>query len=412
MPHQRNVDAARCHIGGHQHIHLACAEIGQRALALVLAAVAMDGHSVEAPARQEFRDLVGAMFGAREHDGGLARVLLQIALQQAALVALRNEMHALGDLVGWLAGGRDLHADRIAQIGRGDFLDILGHGGAEQQRLALVRQVARDGAQRMDEAHVQHMVGLVQHQISAALKADIAALQQVDEAARRGDQHIGALGQTVGLAVDRGAAHNHGDLHWRATGEGIEVLVNLLHQLARGGEDQRAHIARPGRVGDIQNTGEQRQAERGGLAGAGLRKAHQITAAHHMWDGFGLNGGGRGEASGRKCRQKLRRKAEIGKRNSHVIILHGQGPFRRHPAPQGRTRLATGVIPRYRRPAAPLREGGNQCPCCKMAHAAERRTCRRWALCCQMSSVLWCAGGRQPACGTGAGRSVSRRLAL
>ena len=63
-------------------------------------------------------------------------------------------MHALHDLFDRLAGGRDLHAHRVVQVGVGDFLNILGHGGREQQGLAPLRDVLGDFAQGMDKAHV------------------------------------------------------------------------------------------------------------------------------------------------------------------------------------------------------------------------------------------------------------------
>ncbi len=99
------------------------------------------------------------MLGAAEHEGLLARVLFQEGFQQLGLVALRREIDALHDPLHRFAGWRDLHLDRIAQIGLGEILDQFRHGGREEQRLALQRQVAGNLAQRMDEAHVEHVVG-------------------------------------------------------------------------------------------------------------------------------------------------------------------------------------------------------------------------------------------------------------
>ena len=49
MPDAGNINAARGNIGGHQHIQLTLTELGQGAVAVVLAFVAMDGRGFEPP---------------------------------------------------------------------------------------------------------------------------------------------------------------------------------------------------------------------------------------------------------------------------------------------------------------------------------------------------------------------------
>ena len=87
-----------------------------------------------------------------------------------------------------------------------------------------------DLAQGMDEAHVQHVVGLVQDQITALFKADVALFQVVDQAAGGGDQHIGAACQRLRLFQNRSAAHNHGDFHCGAFGEDFQIVLDLDDQ--------------------------------------------------------------------------------------------------------------------------------------------------------------------------------------
>jgi hypothetical protein len=42
--------------------------------------------------------------------------------------------------------------------------DLTRHRGREEQRLALARQLGHDPADVMDEAHVEHAVGFVEHE--------------------------------------------------------------------------------------------------------------------------------------------------------------------------------------------------------------------------------------------------------
>ena len=64
-----DVDAAGGDVGGDQHVHVAAAERAEGALALALAAVAVDGLGADAGLLQLLGQAVGAVLGAGEHDG-------------------------------------------------------------------------------------------------------------------------------------------------------------------------------------------------------------------------------------------------------------------------------------------------------------------------------------------------------
>jgi hypothetical protein len=63
-------------------------------------------------------------------------------------------------------GRRRRHGDtrRIAQHLRGQRGDLARHGGREQQRLAVGRDLGDDRPDVVNETHVEHAVGLVEHQ--------------------------------------------------------------------------------------------------------------------------------------------------------------------------------------------------------------------------------------------------------
>ena len=147
------------------------------------------------------------------------------------------------------------------------------------------------------EAHVQHAVCLVQHQVSArhapaphsrdGLQADVVALQQVQHAARRAHQDVAAAAQRRQrvahgrAAVDdrRGDARAVAELVVTPAGGGyaLGLLVDLQGQLARGGEDQCGGVElvgaghfRKGRLGRTiaEHRRDDREEEACRLAGA------------------------------------------------------------------------------------------------------------------------------------------------
>ena len=311
MRHFRNIETTGSDIGRDQDLDFPRAELRQGALALVLRFVAVDGDHREAPFFQQFRQLIRAMLGAVEHNGQLFGVLGNIFRQQRRLIALRGEVNALFDLLRRLARRGDLHLDRIGQIGRGQLFHLFRHCGREQQGLALLRDQARDFAQRVDEADVEHLVGLVEHEVFGFRQDQRAAFQQVQKAARSRDENINAFRELLGLHIDRGPANNAEDAHGRADRESGEVVVDLGGQFAGRREDQRAHGFGRGAFAVGEDLGDHRQAEGRRFAGAGLCEAENIAAFHAGRDALRLDRGRLGEAHCGEVFDHERREAEV-----------------------------------------------------------------------------------------------------
>ena len=85
------------------------------------------------------------------------------------------------------------------------------------------------------------------------------------------------------------AAENDGVLEAQIAAIGLERVADLDGEFARRREDQHAHAFRRGAHRVVGEVVQDRQAERGGLAGAGLRNAENIPALHDDGDGAGLD---------------------------------------------------------------------------------------------------------------------------
>ncbi len=103
-------------------------------------------------------------------------------------------------------GARDLDAHRVLEEGVDQARDLRRHGGREEQRLPARRQQLADALDVGDEAHVEHAVGFVDDQDLDAGQQDLAAPEVVEQAARRGDQHVDAAVELLELVVERDAA--------------------------------------------------------------------------------------------------------------------------------------------------------------------------------------------------------------
>src|SRR5690606_2579781 len=110
--------------------------------------------------------------------------------------------------------------------------------------------------------------------------------------AGRADDDLGAAGERALLrAVGRAAVQGDHVEPAHGGGEGGDRVCDLHRELAGRGEHQRLHLA-DGRV----HGGQQRQAEGGRLAGAGLGDADHVAALEQRGDRLRLDRRGGGEA--------------------------------------------------------------------------------------------------------------------
>ena len=247
-----------------------------------------------------------------------------------ALVLLGDAERDLFDTFGRGVARGDLDAHRVAQHARRELTDVVRVGGREHQVLALRRQHLEDALDRMDEAHVEHAVGLVEHEMLDVREIRRALLHEVDEAARRRDQQVAALAQPVHLRTLADAAEDDERAQVGVTAVGAGAVGDLRRELARRAQHQHARRAALRGAEQLQ----QRQHEARRLAGAGLRAGEDIAAREHRRDGLGLDGGRRVVALVGDGAQQPGLEPEIGE-------LHGDtfgGPSARWRSRRGRSR--------------------------------------------------------------------------
>ena len=159
----------------------------------------------------------------------------------------------------------------------------MAEGGAEQQRLPLGadRHAPQQEADVLDEAQVEHAVGFVEHADFAGVQRhDLVLLDVVDQAARRGDDHVHALLQQLALLVVIDAAVDQRKAQAEIGPELHRVLVDLDGEFAGRRQDERARVfglafgQRRTRQQAIHHSHQEGQR----LAGAGLRLAGDIAA--------------------------------------------------------------------------------------------------------------------------------------
>ena len=155
----------------------------------------------------------------------------------------------------------------------------------------------------MDEAHVEHAVGFVEHEDFHVGQVDGPLPDQVEQTARAGHQHVQTLGQSLDLGIHADAAEYAGALERQVAGIQLEAVMHLGGQFTGGCQHQHARLLGDVAMGFVRVTTRKQQFEYGqcetaGFAGARLGGDHQVAALQHGGNGPLLHRSGLGVASG------------------------------------------------------------------------------------------------------------------
>ena len=198
------------------------------------------------------------------------------------------------DTLGYVVGGfRDgnLYLHGVVHHGAGQLGNLGRHGGGEEDGLPLLRHLFDYAQDVVGKAHIEHTVGLVEHEVGGAAEVERAELQMGDESPGGGQHDVGAgLERTPLLFVARtivAAVDGHG-IDAGVVGKALQGLVNLPRQLPGGGNDEAVH--RVGGMFVALQQGEQGQEVGGGFPCAGLGYAEHIAPFDNGGNALRLNG--------------------------------------------------------------------------------------------------------------------------
>ena len=166
----------------------------------------------------------------------------------------------------------------VVGVAAGGLAGLAVERRREEQRLPVRRAQRDDAVERRAEAHVEHAVGLVDHERAHVVEREGAALELVLEPAGGGDDDVGP-GGGLGLLEEADTAVDGGDAERAGVSDRPQLVDDLGGELTRGGEDERRGAARlGGRAVD------HRDAEGERLAGAGGGAGEHVATGEHVAD--------------------------------------------------------------------------------------------------------------------------------
>jgi len=286
------IDAARRHVGRHAHPSPAVAQRLQRLIAFVLAEFAGERHRLEAAFDERRQDVAHRLAGVGEDDRRRRLVIAQ-QIDDRRLDLLRHHPDRPMLDVGVAAlAARHRDAQGVALIARRQLDDRLRQGRREQQRQSVLRRLVEDELEILAEAHVEHLVGLVEHHRLERRDVEPAAFDVVAQAPRRADDDVGAERQPPPFGARIHAADARDDARLRLLEQPGELALDLQRQFARRRDHQgtRSRRRREG-LALAEQIGPERQPVGDGLAGSGLRRDDEVAPARLRRQHGGLHRG-------------------------------------------------------------------------------------------------------------------------
>ena len=306
-----HVDATRGHIRCHQRLRATGAEVLERAVTLVLRAVAVDRGGGDAGVGQLLGDPLGAALGATEDDGR-AHAVDDLTGGCDAFGAFDGPEVVLqvGQLVVW---DLELVQHRVVLVVAHEHVDVAVERRREQHRLAVITATVEKATHLGEEPHVRHPVGFVEHDHLDVVQSHHLLVDQVRQTtwARHGDVHTAVERPLV--SRDRHTAEERGDPRASAAGEELELVGHLGGELSGRDQDESTwpSAVGPGAADD------ERDAEGQRLAGTSGGLARDVSSGERVAQGQRLDGEGRVDAALGERGDDVGGNAEIGEGGVH-----------------------------------------------------------------------------------------------
>ena len=171
-----DIEPACRHVGGHEELRAVLAKLLHGQVALRLCQITVERFGAVAVTDEVVGHLLGFQTGAAEDDGVDARVVIDHAFEGGILVLRLHHVidvvHVLRSFVA--AAHHDFLV--VVQITFGDALNLRPHGGGEEQCLSVVGDAGQDFVDAVGKAHIEHLVRLVEHDVTHGFKMCHAAI--------------------------------------------------------------------------------------------------------------------------------------------------------------------------------------------------------------------------------------------
>lgn len=240
-----NIDSARRDVGCHEDAVLARFETFESRAPLGKGTVGMDFRGRVAENSNRMGNLASAVSGSGENEDRALVGSEQVAKHSRLIVFIDDDQFLVDALCG-RASRLYVHPRRVAQVSRGEIRDFLRHGGREEHRLPIRRDMAEDAVNSRGKAHIEHAIGFVENDDLGMLERSVALADMILQAAGRGDDNLHSAAKLILLLLHAFASDQESGVQSKL----LENDGDLLREFTRRSEHQGHPVLRqPGSDG-------------------------------------------------------------------------------------------------------------------------------------------------------------------
>ncbi len=234
-----DIDTARGNVRRNQYIGLASLESAQNLLALRLRHIAVQPLGRIASLLQSVGNLIDRNLRATKDNAIKLRLDIDNSGQRIELIALAHLEVDLIRKVGCQLLRLDAKHLRLTHIRLRQTHNTFGHRRRKQQHTTLLIHRRHNRLDILDKAHIEHLVGLVQHHIADRRQIERATTDVVQHTTGRTHHDIDTARQTTQLLANRRTAIDGRYRHSFFVIERDQLLGYLQRQLACGHQYNR-----------------------------------------------------------------------------------------------------------------------------------------------------------------------------
>ena len=269
-----HVQAARCHVGGNEKLHVVVAELLHRQIALLLREFAVQRFRIVAVTNEMVRHFLRFHSRAAKDDGIDSGEIVHDTLQGDILVFGLDEIVDVVDVFSTFVSRADDNFLIVSEVVFGDALNFFSHGGGKEERVSFFGHAGKNLIDAFGKAHVQHFVGFVQHNVFDRIQARHTAVHQINQTTRCRHDDLSAFLQVANLTFNATATIDRNDMQMVNVARVVfQVSCNLQTKFTRRTQNDclRALVVRPYL---LQNG----KTESSGFSCSGLRQGDDVIS--------------------------------------------------------------------------------------------------------------------------------------
>ena len=197
------IQAPRSYICGHQKLNVVIAKLLHGEITLLLTEITVQCFGIVSITYQLVSNFLCFKLCTTKDNCKDARIKVDQSFQSRVFIFCIHQIIDMIHLLGTLVTTSNDNFLMIIQIISGNLFNLATHRCRKKQRITVSWNTLKDCIDTLGKAHVEHLIGLIEHHIIYLVELGNTTFHQVNKTSRRGNNYLCALAQLTYLHLDR-----------------------------------------------------------------------------------------------------------------------------------------------------------------------------------------------------------------